>query len=222
MGALSPITPIAQVDRAPPSKKAIMMPVKLNYEKYIRSSSKWKTICVQIRNRDDNKCKLCDSTEKLHVHHLTYKRLGNERPEDLVTLCELCHSDQHKLANTIRINDKRFKGDKNKSITQAWAATKRKAKPPKGFINRQKKICKARRRKKQTITEKNSKALKLRADIKPSKLLKLMKKYLNISTMSPASLREAAEILSQEFKRRKIKIADRDSFINTQDNKLPQ
>jgi len=174
--------PIAQVDRAPPSKKAIMMPVKLNYEKYIRSSSKWKTICVQIRNRDDNKCKLCDSTEKLHVHHLTYKRLGNERPEDLVTLCELCHSDQHKLANTIRINDKRFKGDKNKSITQAWAATKRKLKQRKK---------RKRSSKKQAVT--------LTGNIKSSKLLKLIKKFFNCGD------REAIEILNQELKRKKIK-----------------
>ncbi len=158
------------------------MSVKLNYEKYISSSSKWKTICAQIRNRDDNKCRLCDSTEKLHVHHLTYERLGNERLQDLVTLCELCHSDQHKLANTIRINNKRLKGDKDKSIRQAWAATKSKLKQRKK---------RKRSSKKQAIT--------LTENIKPSKLIKLVKKFFNCGD------REAIEILNQELKRRKIK-----------------
>ena len=167
------------------------MPAKPNYEKYISSSSKWKTICAQVRNKDGNKCKLCDSTEKLHVHHLTYERLGNERLEEHVALCELCHSDQHKLANIIRINDKRLKGDKNKSISQAWAATKRKSKTRK-----------SKRRKIQTTTDENGKVFKPREDIKPSKLLKLMKKYLHITAMSPASLREAIDILNQELTKR--------------------
>jgi hypothetical protein len=33
----------------------------------------------------------------LHVHHYTYERLGCERDEDLVTLCETCHSELHRL-----------------------------------------------------------------------------------------------------------------------------
>lgn len=31
----------------------------------------------------------------LHVHHLTYKNLGNERDEDLQVLCEPCHKAKH-------------------------------------------------------------------------------------------------------------------------------
>lgn len=30
-------------------------------------------------------------TSRLHVHHRTYERLGEELPEDLVVLCEVCH-----------------------------------------------------------------------------------------------------------------------------------
>ena len=32
----------------------------------------------------------------LHVHHLTYKRLGDELPSDLMVLCETHHKEQHR------------------------------------------------------------------------------------------------------------------------------
>jgi hypothetical protein len=41
------------------------------------------------------RCQGCDETERLEVHHLTYDRLGNERMEDLMVLCQLCHALEH-------------------------------------------------------------------------------------------------------------------------------
>jgi hypothetical protein len=32
---------------------------------------------------------------RLEVHHRTYERLGRERPEDLLVLCEKCHAVEH-------------------------------------------------------------------------------------------------------------------------------
>jgi len=34
----------------------------------------------------------------LDVHHITYERLGCERAEDVVTVCDICHSQIHSLA----------------------------------------------------------------------------------------------------------------------------
>lgn len=36
-------------------------------------------------------CGLSHYSRKLEVHHLTYERLGHERPEDLEVLCHECH-----------------------------------------------------------------------------------------------------------------------------------
>lgn len=35
----------------------------------------------------------------LNLHHKTYKRLGCERPEDVVLICERCHSRVHRWFN---------------------------------------------------------------------------------------------------------------------------
>jgi hypothetical protein len=43
----------------------------------------------------------CGSRENLDVHHLTYKRRGNERPADLVALCRRCHKERHAGKRTI-------------------------------------------------------------------------------------------------------------------------
>jgi len=99
------------------------VPAKPNYEKYISISSKWKTICAQVRNRDGNKCKICDSIEKLHVHHLTYVRLGGEELKDLVTLCEPCHVEQHNFAKELRDQDGKLKFNKNAALRRAWNLT---------------------------------------------------------------------------------------------------
>ena len=48
-----------------------------------------------------NICERCppDANEKLatdlHVHHLTYERLGEERMEDVAILCRKCHDKIH-------------------------------------------------------------------------------------------------------------------------------
>ena len=44
---------------------------------------------------DNFKCSRCGDTERLQVHHATYERMGAERVEDLLTLCEPCHKREH-------------------------------------------------------------------------------------------------------------------------------
>lgn len=59
------------------------------------ASAMWRILRDIIITRDHNKCVCCSSTNNLHVHHLTYDRLGSEQPNDLVTLCSTCHQRQH-------------------------------------------------------------------------------------------------------------------------------
>lgn len=80
----------------------------LNYRKYLRSE-KWKKKAKRIKARDKNKCRLCKSTKRLEVHHLTYMNIGKEKDKDLITLCRRCHRIAHDMEN------------KNKNMADAWA-----------------------------------------------------------------------------------------------------
>lgn len=40
-------------------------------------------------------CQVCKDTERLEVHHNTYKRIGSELDSDLIVLCRGCHELFH-------------------------------------------------------------------------------------------------------------------------------
>ena len=61
---------------------------------YMRSD-RWKALKLQVLTIQNNQCKLCSSPYDLHLHHLTYKRLGDEKLSDLAVLCGQCHQTQH-------------------------------------------------------------------------------------------------------------------------------
>lgn len=64
------------------------------YNTYLKSS-KWKAkrkMMFELRGRA---CEKCRSTKRLQVHHLTYKRVFNELPEDLLIVCHSCHEKIH-------------------------------------------------------------------------------------------------------------------------------
>ncbi len=60
------------------------------YTSYM-ASEKWRDKRSLILKRDGDRCQTCLSTEDLEVHHKTYVNLGDELPEDLITLCHECH-----------------------------------------------------------------------------------------------------------------------------------
>jgi 5-methylcytosine-specific restriction endonuclease McrA len=68
----------------------------LNRKAKYFNSKKWKELRARIRERDCNMCVICGSEDRLQVHHKTYVRFENEDEDDLVTLCNKCHSDLHK------------------------------------------------------------------------------------------------------------------------------
>lgn len=55
---------------------------------------------LQLRNnaikQSDNKCQLCSNPNNLEVHHNTYERIWQEKPSDLIVLCENHHELIHK------------------------------------------------------------------------------------------------------------------------------
>jgi len=47
-------------------------------------------------DRDNRRCRVCNSDFPLEVHHRTYTRWGWEIADDLTTLCGPCHEAFHK------------------------------------------------------------------------------------------------------------------------------
>jgi predicted nucleotidyltransferase len=74
------------------------------YEKYLETPH-WKAFRTlvleeQLKRVGYNRCERCGKTNprddvELHVHHLTYERLGKERIEDTEVICRKCHHEEH-------------------------------------------------------------------------------------------------------------------------------
>lgn len=73
------------------------------YDEYLKSEH-WIVFSNKIKRERDSKCEDCGIEEReatrrdrqhLNVHHLTYKNLGNEKPEDVVVVCHYCHLKRH-------------------------------------------------------------------------------------------------------------------------------
>lgn len=68
-----------------------------SYQDYLQSDE-WKRRAKMLKQKVGWRCADCNrmmSEHKLHVHHLTYERLGNEAPGDLRVLCFQCHQKTH-------------------------------------------------------------------------------------------------------------------------------
>lgn len=64
------------------------------------SSDKFKKLKLNRLVIDKFECQQCHckvTAETSHCHHITYKRLGNEKYKDLVTVCPVCHNEIHKF-----------------------------------------------------------------------------------------------------------------------------
>ena len=65
------------------------------YEQYITSPA-WSARRFAYFQRHVYECRACGAGERLHLHHVTYERMGNEYDDDLMPLCEPCHVAVHK------------------------------------------------------------------------------------------------------------------------------
>ena len=75
---------------------------KSNYRKKLQNDKDWENTRRAVKIRDEHKCKLCDSTLYLEIHHIAYSINGEsilgkelEYLEWLVTVCEKCHVKIH-------------------------------------------------------------------------------------------------------------------------------
>lgn len=56
----------------------------------------WKGISKQRLKMDGMRCTSCGSAENVQVHHIRYPVVwGEERMDDLITLCDSCHKELH-------------------------------------------------------------------------------------------------------------------------------
>jgi HNH endonuclease len=72
---------------------------KQEYEEYLKSSA-WRQKRHWARLKARGKCQRCGELlveKEVHTHHLTYERVGHERPEDLQVICKACHEFIHGL-----------------------------------------------------------------------------------------------------------------------------
>lgn len=67
---------------------------KKEYREYLKST-KWAGKRDYAIWHAGDECDECADTERLTVHHITYERIGDERPEDLQCLCWPCHRNKH-------------------------------------------------------------------------------------------------------------------------------
>ena len=69
---------------------------KKNYAEYLNSSH-WFNFKRAYYKKHKRICSYCGSKVNIHLHHLTYKRIGKETFEDVVPLCKECHIAEHKM-----------------------------------------------------------------------------------------------------------------------------
>jgi hypothetical protein len=60
------------------------------YETHLASIF-WQETRGRVFVRDRGRCQRCRKRRATQVHHWTYKRLGDERLNDLVAFCRSCH-----------------------------------------------------------------------------------------------------------------------------------
>lgn len=63
---------------------------------YMRTEQ-WKQLKLERLRIAQYKCESCGSTHNLHLHHITYERLTQERIEDVAVLCNECHNYLHSV-----------------------------------------------------------------------------------------------------------------------------
>jgi len=73
--------------------------VFVTYVEYL-STTGWRVRSHQAMERANWRCEM-DATHDgpLQVHHLTYARVGRERDDDLIVLCDECHARHHGLVD---------------------------------------------------------------------------------------------------------------------------
>jgi 5-methylcytosine-specific restriction endonuclease McrA len=68
--------------------------VSITYAEYLTTTG-WRVRALAAKERAGWRCEHCGSDGPLEVHHWTYARIGHERADDLIVLCDECHDGVH-------------------------------------------------------------------------------------------------------------------------------
>jgi hypothetical protein len=68
---------------------------RMPYRAYLYTAH-WQRQRAFALEQAENLCELCARGDRLEVHHRSYARVGFERPEVLIVLCNDCHGDHHR------------------------------------------------------------------------------------------------------------------------------
>lgn len=79
---------------------------------------------AEARRRAKHRCRICRTAKDLHVHHKTYKRLGQETPADLIVLCAEHHFGCHAFIREWR--RRRYRRLSDYALTMKYVARERK------------------------------------------------------------------------------------------------
>lgn len=83
------ILPLGPGPRRPAHELAAMP-----YRDYLLTRE-WRETRRKRLSASERRCAECGVRHRLHVHHLTYDRLGEEALDDLQVLCAVCHRVAH-------------------------------------------------------------------------------------------------------------------------------
>lgn len=67
---------------------------RAQYRAYLQSAA-WQARSAKCKRLAGRQCQRCGSRRELQAHHLHYRNIFAERPEDLVCLCRSCHLAEH-------------------------------------------------------------------------------------------------------------------------------
>jgi 5-methylcytosine-specific restriction endonuclease McrA len=63
-------------------------------------SADYQLLRNQVLERDGWRCQLCGTSNRLEVHHIKSRgSLGDDTPQNLITLCAECHGTFHRGDN---------------------------------------------------------------------------------------------------------------------------
>lgn len=79
------------------------MAITPKYQAYLYSD-KWKAKRHKVLHRAKYKCERCKKKQATQIHHLTYKRIFNERLSDLQAVCSSCHMRIHSIRTPKKVS----------------------------------------------------------------------------------------------------------------------
>lgn len=89
-----------------------------DYSTYLQTNH-WKALRKKVYEKYNSECQRCHdsvTSESADVHHRSYKRLGNEKIEDLVLYCNKCHAVIHKERKADKEVKRYYESDKSSVV----------------------------------------------------------------------------------------------------------